>query len=410
MMQTVNTYSPSRSAIVLSICWPGTDSGGSIAVKCSLDHYVTCFTEIHFVGITDSPPDARTILSYPNVRFHHAQCRRDPRWLRFSRSLISSNPAISMLIYGQEIRMLISGVLSFLCSSGSEPPLGIVECITPCIYLPYLTKHFPTVKWIVRSHDVLVDAFSTFAREGNALLRPCWKWELYRIRKLEQMAADIADVYCTITQEDANTTLARFNRNADAILGVSIDTCRFDSVPQGEHHTLLHLGTADVRKSHGLNHFIQEAWPLIFKSHPSARFLLAGRNTERYRDPATHIDAMGFINDDIGFFGHGLVFVNPQLAGTGIKLKSLNALAAGKLLVTTTNGALGLDGRPGIDYIVADSPKEMANAIIDLIADPKRMVEIANNGRKHIRENFSAERFSRSFSQAMTALSRSPHS
>jgi glycosyltransferase involved in cell wall biosynthesis len=59
----------------------------------------------------------------------------------------------------------------------------------------------------------------------------------------------------------------------------------------------------------------------------------------------------------------------PLHAGGGSRLKVLQAMAAGVPLVSTSNGMLGIDARPGEHYLRADEAAGFAAAIRDVLAD-----------------------------------------
>ena len=55
--------------------------------------------------------------------------------------------------------------------------------------------------------------------------------------------------------------------------------------------------------------------------------------------------------------------------GGGTRLKMLEAMAAGKAVVSTTIGAEGLALTPGRDVVIADTAAEFAAAVRALLAD-----------------------------------------
>jgi hypothetical protein len=65
------------------------------------------------------------------------------------------------------------------------------------------------------------------------------------------------------------------------------------------------------------------------------------------------------------FYAQSTVFINPMLHGTGVKLKSINAIVNGLPLVATTIGAEGI----GLDeemYFEANTPTEFITSILDI--------------------------------------------
>jgi len=177
------------------------------------------------------------------------------------------------------------------------------------------------------------------------------------------------------------------------VVGVEIDVERYRNVEEGDSTTVLHLGGHDMRKMQGLRRLIENVWPLVRAQRPDAKLCLGGRGSERLNDPESGIEGMGFVEDECEFLSKGAIFVNPQESGSGIKLKSLNALAAGKVLIAKQNGVQGVGGRNYIDYWAADSDEEMGEFILNMIEDEDVRRATARAGRALIEGNYSRTNF-----------------
>ena len=66
------------------------------------------------------------------------------------------------------------------------------------------------------------------------------------------------------------------------------------------------------------------------------------------------IKLMGYVDDPVSFMSAATVFVAPMLSGSGTRLKIIEAMAAGKAIVTTTLGAEGIEGVDRTHYMIAD--------------------------------------------------------
>jgi glycosyltransferase involved in cell wall biosynthesis len=75
------------------------------------------------------------------------------------------------------------------------------------------------------------------------------------------------------------------------------------------------------------------------------------------------------------------IAIAPLLAGSGTRLKVLEALAHGCPVISTTYGCSGLAVTPGEDLVVADGPLDFANGVISLLADSARRERMARAGR-----------------------------
>ena len=85
------------------------------------------------------------------------------------------------------------------------------------------------------------------------------------------------------------------------------------------------------------------------------------------------------------------VVVVPLRIGGGSRLKILEALAAGKAVVSTSVGAEGLELNPGEHLLIADDPKEFAQKVVELLRSPDRRRRLGQAGRQRIIECYDWE-------------------
>jgi glycosyltransferase involved in cell wall biosynthesis len=92
----------------------------------------------------------------------------------------------------------------------------------------------------------------------------------------------------------------------------------------------------------------------------------------------------------------------PLRAGTGTRLKILEAFAYGRPVVSTTVGAEGLEVIPGEHLLVADSSADFANACIALMEQPNLARRLIDSAARLCRERYSEEALGRCYDAAMT--------
>lgn len=80
--------------------------------------------------------------------------------------------------------------------------------------------------------------------------------------------------------------------------------------------------------------------------------------------------------------------VVPLLAGGGMRVKILTALAQGLPIVTTSLGCEGIAVEPGVHLLIADNPHNFAQAVLHLLNHPDFATELGRNGRKLIIEKY----------------------
>lgn len=126
--------------------------------------------------------------------------------------------------------------------------------------------------------------------------------------------------------------------------------------------TLLIVGSDNEINIDGLNAFLAEDWPEIKRALPHSRLLLAG-GVSKHAPQAADIEALGFVEDLATTYGMADVVVNPVRSGTGLNIKSIEALGYGIPLVTTASGSRGIEAAAGQAYLCADDPVATVRAI-----------------------------------------------
>jgi glycosyltransferase involved in cell wall biosynthesis len=118
----------------------------------------------------------------------------------------------------------------------------------------------------------------------------------------------------------------------------------------------------------GLTAFLDSAWPIIRRQRPNAELRIFGPLAEKA--PACDgVVRVGYIRRLDRAYREAAVIVNPVRFGTGLKIKTVEALARGKAVVTTSCGAEGLESGMGSAFIVEDDMQRFGHATAALLAD-----------------------------------------
>jgi glycosyltransferase involved in cell wall biosynthesis len=149
--------------------------------------------------------------------------------------------------------------------------------------------------------------------------------------------------------------------------------------------TLLFTGSMDHPPNRdAVLWFGREVWPLIAARMPSARLQVVGRGPqEELRGLAAQprVEVAGAVPSMEPFFARAHVAIAPLRSGGGSRLKILEALAAGRPVLSTTVGAEGLELEPGRDLLIADGAEAFADAAVRLLGDRELRERLASEGR-----------------------------
>ena len=168
-----------------------------------------------------------------------------------------------------------------------------------------------------------------------------------------------------------------------------IATSRYNFHPDGrEPETMLFLGSfRHLPNQEALDWFTRQVLPLVVKRSPAARLVIVGAEPPpRHSLPnlPDNIELRGFVEDVREPLGQYAVFVCPILSGSGMRVKLLEAFAAGIPVVSTRMGAEGLAAADGEICMLADDPAEFADKIIELLDNPEKARELAVRAREHV--------------------------
>jgi glycosyltransferase involved in cell wall biosynthesis len=176
-------------------------------------------------------------------------------------------------------------------------------------------------------------------------------------------------------------------------LRAGIDTSNYEFRPEGrEPTTMLFLGSFRHDPNRvAVDWFVREVMPLILKRLPEARLTIVGSDpppAHTYADAEGHLDMLGFVDDVREPLARYAVFVCPILSGSGVRVKLLEAFAAGIPVVSTHVGAEGLAEKDGEFCALSDSPAGFAERVVKLLEDSGEAAAMARRARAEVEANW----------------------
>jgi glycosyltransferase involved in cell wall biosynthesis len=136
----------------------------------------------------------------------------------------------------------------------------------------------------------------------------------------------------------------------------------------------LFVGSDGLHNIISLRWFLESVWPTIVSKHPIASLTICGAVCDAFArdDPvrqAARVDWRGKVGDLSGYYRGAQVSLVPMIAGGGLKTKLLEAMAYGRAVVSTTEGAAGLAPSDPPIVLIADEPERFADNVIMVLRD-----------------------------------------
>ncbi|MCU0666426.1 MAG: glycosyltransferase, partial [Candidatus Omnitrophica bacterium] len=145
----------------------------------------------------------------------------------------------------------------------------------------------------------------------------------------------------------------------------------------------------------GLRYFIKKILPLIKENNPKFKFNIIGsglRKEEFGIKDNENISVTGEVGDVKEYLARAKILVVPIRLGSGIKVKILEAMAAGVPVVATEEAASGLKAVNGKDLYIASSREDFANKVLDLLQDKTKRNTMASNAKKVIKDYYDVNK------------------
>ena len=204
----------------------------------------------------------------------------------------------------------------------------------------------------------------------------------WRLRRFERTLAQRASAVVAVSPDEAAVLRAIAPTTRVVVAPNGVDAGAVTPSPPGDAALFVGLLSYAPNRD-AMAWFAREVLPRLASGGPE--ILVAGRDPgpelEGLARVAPQMRLLGFVPDLAPLYARAGVFVNPMRGGGGTRLKMLEAMAAGKAVVSTTIGAEGLALTPGRDVVIADSAVEFAAAVRALLADRGQAARLGQAAR-----------------------------
>lgn len=263
-----------------------------------------------------------------------------------------------------------------------QPDIVIANYAWVASVLDILPVQSSAVK-VILTHDVLHQRVENFKRLGQASGHVDWdcETESTQLRK--------ADMLLAIQEEDAK------------IFKKMVPKCEVICMPMAAKSVAKHssqirgcclfVGSDSPHNIHGLQWFLENVWSLIIEQAPHSNLHVCGAVCQHIQGSFPNVSFLGKV-DDLSFEHRAAeVCIVPLLAGSGLKIKLIEALSYGRACVATSIGAQGLQEIKDKAILVADTPDDFANAMCKILTNPEKRIYMEHEAHQYVSKRLSPE-------------------
>lgn len=272
------------------------------------------------------------------------------------------------------------------------------------LYLaPYVDtiRQYSDARIVMRAHNVEHEIWERITQNTGSNIRKLYL--AYLTRKLKEYEIGqfpSYDYLVTLTERDLNQFLEKGYPNgaSAAPIGFNTDTYHYACPEFGPELSMCFIGSLDwLPNMEGLEWFLSKCWPKIHEQWPSITLHIAGRNTPMslLERKLANVTVHGEVEDAAAFINKHSVMIVPLFSGSGMRVKIVEGMMMGKVIITTSLGKEGIDGQDKQHFLVADDKKQFIQAVQYCVEHPEHALSIGHQAKENAALQFNGAQAAR---------------
>lgn len=280
-----------------------------------------------------------------------------------------------------------------------------LEHLYLCSYIG-LIRQFSDARIVLRAQNIEHLVWKQYyKRLRNPLLKLYFYIEARKLRKYENAMLKLPDGIIALTDNDVEYFRRYSSQKAVVSIPIGILSQRSAKYSNATDSTpgnlIYHLGSMDWRPNvEGMKWFIRKVLPILIKGNSEIKIYIAGKKMGSwfFRRESKNLIVQGTVSDAGEYIADKSIMIVPLLSGSGIRVKILEGLKEGKVVVSTSIGAMGIECKEpkseccceygSESILIADNADDFAKKILRVYNSPDLCQHISDNARNLAHERF----------------------
>ena len=259
-------------------------------------------------------------------------------------------------------------------------------------YLPII-RRFSKAKVVMRAHNVEFEIWERVAINTTFLPK---KWYLsYLVKKLKRYEIEQLknyDLLLAMTQKDL-TYFKKIGYNGRSLVApIGLELKDYQSFYTNfSLASISFIGSLDwMPNQEGLIWFLEEVWQDLRNEFPALELHIAGRNTPEWivQKAGNGVVVHGEVPNAQAFLEKYPMTIVPLFSGSGMRVKILEGMAMGRIVITTTLGIEGIPAEPEKSVLIADTKEAFIKKIRYITNDNMKAVAMMQAAREFIEQYY----------------------
>ena len=377
---------------ILQIChkvpYPPTD-GGTIAMNNLTQGLLNSGHDVKVLAIeTPKHPVTNDQLSSDYVqKVHFESVFIDTSLSLFSalKTVFSKQSYQVQRFYSKELATRLTHILK-------QETYDVVqlESIYTTPYIPVIQK-YSNAKIVLRTHNVEHFIWARIVKnEKNIFKKLILHYLTFQLKRYECSLSKKIDAFIAISHPDYLFFHQHYNHIPGMVIPFGVDVDAYENNEENipsPAPSLFYVGSMDwLPNIEGIHWFLEEVWDTILEKFPDVTFTIAGRKMpdEMFHSSFKNVVIVGEVPSAIDFIRSQDIMIVPLLSGSGVRVKIIEGMALGKVVIATSIAAEGLDVEDGKNILIANTPEQFVAAIEKCVKIPDVCTIIGENAQNFV--------------------------
>ena len=154
------------------------------------------------------------------------------------------------------------------------------------------------------------------------------------------------------------------------------------------NNNILFISGNNQLNQNGIDYFLKHIFPIVIERNRDVKLIVGGNICEYLRSKklSENIELLGLIEDESSFYSYGDIAINPIYQGTGLKVKTFEALAFGKVTIAHPHSTEGIFDPSNAPILVGHTAKEFAKHILMVLDDVSLRKQISDKSISYMQK------------------------
>lgn len=276
----------------------------------------------------------------------------------------------------------------------NDKHFDIIQCegLTFAQYLDGI-RRVTGIPVVLRAHNLEHRIRAMMAAGTRSTVRRAYLKNLSgRLESLERKAASQFDAVVPISEPDFKWFSAAAGGRPVFLSETGVDEAERLPEPGNENLRVGFIGSMNWQPNiDGVKWFIMNVWPSVLEQIPAAILRIAGRGLNQQASDlpeGKNIILEGEPEDARTFIASNHVMISPLFAGSGLRIKIIEAMSVGRPVVATPVAVAGLPVENGKHLAVASAPPAFCNELVRLLKEPALRASMGASSVQLVRERY----------------------